>query len=87
MVRKVHAEGLRERQNMREANEEIETPPYELAALNENGTELYRTEYADSHAEAQQLASELNHAIKNGKVYEDNGEVVHKFVAVETNQN
>ena len=85
MVRRVHAEGLRERRNMRRANEEPETPPYELAAMS-NGEELYRTEYQDSWDEAKQAAEEANEMLANGKVFEHNGETVDEFVPVETEQ-
>jgi len=85
MVRRVHAEGLRERQNMRNASKEPETPPFELAALS-NGEELYRTEYQDSREEAEQAAREANEMLANGKVFEHNGETVDEFIAVETDE-
>lgn len=49
----------RERQNMKEARQETRTPPWELAAYDEYGEELYRTEYFESQEEAVQEAIDL----------------------------
>lgn len=49
-----------ERQNMRAAAQPVRVPPWELVALDADGNELYRTEYADTKAEAELLVTELN---------------------------
>jgi len=54
------ADRYNERQNMKEARQETRTPPWELAALDDEGNELYRTEYQESKEEAVQAAAELN---------------------------
>lgn len=48
----------RELENMRERD--TRTPPWELAALDTDGNELYRTEYAHSEEEAQRMADEAD---------------------------
>lgn len=68
---------------MREARREIETPPFELAAMS-NGRELYRTEYQESREEAEEAAREANQMLADGKEFEHNGETVDEFIAVET---
>lgn len=52
---------------------EAETPDWELAALDKNGDELYRTEYQDSRAEAEHAAQTTDPANHDG---------VARFVAV-----
>jgi len=44
---------------------DVQTPPWELAALDANGNELYRTEYYDSREEAQADAD----AFSDGSAY------------------
>jgi hypothetical protein len=55
----------RERQNMAAASHKTRTPPWELAALDMNGEELYRTEHQDSKEEAVQAAARLNSSDPN----------------------
>jgi len=51
-----------ERQHMREMRQldRQPSPPWELAAMDFEGEEMYRTEYADTKEEAVQMAAELN---------------------------
>jgi hypothetical protein len=39
---------------------DVETPPWELAAVDFSGEEMYRTEYQDSKQEAVDAAAALN---------------------------
>lgn len=47
-------------QEMKQARQETHTPDWELAALDADGNQLYRTEYADTEAEAQQVADSID---------------------------
>jgi len=54
------ADRHREAQHMKEMRQEPRTPPWELAAMDSEGNEMYRTEYQESKEEAVQAAAELN---------------------------
>jgi len=68
-----------ERKHMREMRQldRQPSPPWELAALDEDGNEVYRTEYADSEEEARRMAEEADPSRHEG---------VHSFKAVETEE-
>ena len=71
------ADRYRERHNMQEARQETPTPDWELAALDADGNELYRTEYVDTEAEAEELIEEIDPADHDG---------VDRFEAVRTEE-
>jgi len=54
------ADRHRERQNMKAARQETRTPTWELAAMDSEGNELYRTEYQETKEQAVDAAAELN---------------------------
>lgn len=54
------ADRYNERQNMKDAQQETRTPPWELAALDATGAELYRTEYFEDRDAAASHAKDLN---------------------------
>lgn len=60
------ADRYRERQKMKQANQDTPTPDWELAALDADGNELYRTEYANSEEEAEQLVDEIDPSEHDG---------------------
>lgn len=72
-----------ERQHMREMRQldNQPKPPWELAAMDFEGEELYRTEYFDTHEAAVDAACELN---SSNPETPDLPEGVARFKAVET---
>jgi hypothetical protein len=60
----------------------LERPPYELAALDEDGNELYRTEFYDTREEAATNAAELNSS--DPRYGADVPDEVARFIVVET---